>query len=108
MTRCCAGNGFCHDDHAVLLHALGDRVGEIRLDQHQHAGQGVLAGVGCKFVTEFIGQRRIDDDEIDIVFDEPAPRFAAGGGGENAVRMPAAAVNQVDQNVCAFFGCGYE
>ena len=52
--------------------------------------------------------RMIDDDEIDIVFDEPAPRFAAGGGGENAVRMPAAAVNQVDQHVCAFFGCGYE
>ena len=78
------GEGLAHHQHAVLLQFGRDLVGGAGLGQQNDPGTGLLHRIGAQLVAEFIGQRRVDDDDLKIPRIHLAARLAAAGHDDGA------------------------
>ena len=65
------------DEHAGVGDLGRDRVSLIGGDEQQNPGYGILCHVLRQLMPEFIGQGRVDDDQVKVLVCQPAPRIHA-------------------------------
>ena len=66
--------GLAQHQHAEILQFGGDLFRRAALRQQNHAGVGFLYGIGAQLVPELVGQRGVDDNDLE------SPCRPSGGG----------------------------
>ena len=68
-----------YDEHAVVLDLFGNAVRNLGLSEQDHAGKRVVCSLLGQFMPKFIGQRRVDEYEVEQSVHQHAPGLRTGG-----------------------------
>ena len=68
-----------YDEHAIVLDLFGNTVRNLGLSEQDHAGKRIICSLLCHIMPEFIGQRRVDEYEVEQSVHQHAPGLRTGG-----------------------------
>lgn len=72
-------SGLGYNEHTVVLDLFGNTVRNLGLSEQDDTGKRIICSLLCHIMPEFIGQRRVDEYEVEQSVHQHAPGLRTGG-----------------------------